>query len=191
MSDKICGVFSVEGIYDTNQIKIIHEQNLEYGTFNLQDVLIDRQQIINNVFGEIYRCNITDSFLMSTKKLPLSYINIIYEKPLRRIQLFRMYVYFTILQDITSQSQLLDEPISGKFTLELIVNNDAKQIDQLEIYPGNKNIKKKFLKFVKHEEMINLISSLVDDVDNKLKQESSIDLNMDDKHEPTLSLTNY
>jgi hypothetical protein len=34
--------------------------------------------------GGIYRCNITDIFLMSNKTLPVFYLNVTYERPLQK-----------------------------------------------------------------------------------------------------------
>lgn len=178
MENRLCGIFSISGISNSEKIKIIHEQNIILEKHeHIEDTLLDQSNLIKNhrVFGRMYKCNISDSYLMSTKKLPIMYISVIYEKPLRNFQLFRVYLCFTIDKDIKKIKELLDEEIEGKFTIELDIDGQRKVIDEIKAYPTDKNIKNKLNKFVQNKDMLEMIESMIGDVNKKLEEEFSKD----------------
>lgn len=191
--DRICGIFSLKGIYGTNKIKIIHEQNVNLKMHEyMSDTLIERYEISKNVYGEIYKCNITDTYLMSSKKLPMWYVSVIYEKPLRRMLLFKLYLCFTINKKISKMKELLDDEIEGLYDLELVVENNKKIIDNdMGNYPGNKRIQNKLMSFTKAEEMKDMITILINDINKKLEDEYQKEFEYYTPPKNVISLKNY
>lgn len=166
-------IFTVNGIRNESKIKIQHLDNVtlkqnEY----ISDTLVEKFDIIKGVFGEIYKCNITDIYLMASKKLPLFYVNIINERPLRKILLFKVYLFFTIESAIKNVKQLIGNELEGKFNLEIMIENNTKELnDKILKYHGDDKMYTKLKTFATTEEMKSLTASLVDDVDRKLQKE--------------------
>lgn len=173
IEERLCGIFTLSGIRNENNVKIKHVTNMNLKTNeHIADTLIEKFDIMKNVRGEIYQCNITDSFLLSSKKLPMSYISVIYEKSLKNILLFRVYLCFTIQSEIKSSKQLLQNKIYGKFDLEIFIENNKKQLDDnITIYPGDEKMFAKFKNFATDEEMKQLAQGLIDDINDKLQKE--------------------
>ena len=179
--ERLTAIFTLNGIKKTNQIKINHINNM--GLLQHQyvaDTLLEQYDIFDdndndnndNVQGELFQCNITDLFLMTSKKLPMMYVNVIYEKPLQKILLFRIYLFFTIEADIKDVKQLLLKPITGKFSFELAINDQKKIIDDdLGIYIGDGRMQKKMVNFTKVDDMKVLIKSLMEEVDEKFREQ--------------------
>lgn len=187
------GVYNVYGIKDKNQI-VIEQKEVVYPKDGEQinDIHISDYKIIDNVMGKIYACNLTDSFLLSTKKLPLFYINIIYEIPLKTVLLYKIYFCFTIEDDIKSSEQLIGSPINGKFYVEIFINNTKKIIDdKIEQYMGNDEAYSKLQNFTTADEMKQLTKIMLEEVIKQLEAEHGA--KMEDFNIPKniISLKNY
>ena len=172
MSNKLHAVFTLNGINSSNSIKIVHTDNITLTPeHKVEDVLIERYDIIPHVSGEMFQCNITDVFLMSSKKLPVMYINVIHDKPLKRFLLFRIYLCFTIekdVKDIKNLKQLLDRPIFGKFSLETSIDGQRQEIDaDIGMYTTHTSMRKKLINFTMADDMKELINALIDDINQK------------------------
>ncbi|QKF93705.1 hypothetical protein QKU48_gp0247 [Fadolivirus algeromassiliense] len=170
---RLCGIFTVNGVKYESKIKIRHTHNLTLKKHEyVGDTLVEKFDVIKGVYGEIYKCNITDLFLMMTKKLPLFYINVINERPLRKILLFRVYLYFTIESEVKSIKQLLENDLDGKFNLEIMIEKDTRSLnDTIQKYPGDEKMYDKLKNFALSEEMKTLTYALVDDIDKKLQKD--------------------
>lgn len=167
---KTRGIFSVKGIKDKNQVTIQHIENIKLKTEEfIQDTFVTSYDIMKDVIGEIHTCNITDVFIMASKTLPLLYINVVLEKPLRRILLYRVYLCFTIESNVTKKEELLDKPLDGKFGIEIAIDGTKQKIDDdLPIYMGENEIQIKLINFTKNDDMKELIKSMIKDVEKKL-----------------------
>jgi hypothetical protein len=134
------GIYNLFGINDEHKVVIKGSGMIDLGhEESVCDAMIERFTISPNVFGELYKCNIVDSFLMSSKKQPLMYIAVVYEKPLVRSVLFSLFLYFTITSEIKSQDQLVGTELEGSFTIELILDKETKVLDTTfseKGYPG-------------------------------------------------------
>lgn len=175
MSNKLHAVFTLNGVNTSNSIRLVHTENIPLTPeHKVEDVLIDRYEIIPHVSGELYQCNITDVFLMTSKKLPMMYINVVHDKPLKRFLLFRLYLCFTIekdVKDIKNLNQLLDRPISGKFSLETSIDGQRQEIDaDIGMYTTHAGMKKKLMNFTMADDMKALINVLIEDINTKQKE---------------------
>ena len=170
---KVSGVFIVNGIKDTNKAKITHVNNIEMeGNQIINDNFHDAYKIYEATTGNIYKCNISDNFLMSTKELPLFYINVILEKFMQKILLFKLCFYFNVESDIKSVEDLLDNDIDGSFSVVILVNNHKKVLDSnIKTFKGEEEHLEQLKKFTKSDQMMNLINSMKEDIISKLRKQ--------------------
>ena len=191
--ERLCAIFTANGIRNESRVKIEHINNMKLKKHEyVGDVLKERFDVMKGVFGEIYQCNITDVYLMVSKKLPILYVNIICEKPMRKILLFRVYLYFTIQSEIKTEKELLEKPLDGKFTMEISIESTKRELaDDIPHYPGNEQMYGRLKTFVKTEEMIELIRSLVGDVEKKIREEYAKDFDYFKIPTKTISLKDY
>ncbi len=191
--EKLCGVFSLDGISGENRVMIKHLENIKLkDKETIQDTLVEKYQILPGIMGEIYICNITDTYLMVSKTLPMVYASIVFEKPMRRILLFRVYLCFTISTDIKNHNELLNSPLDGKFAMELFM--DGKKIkldDDIGVFTSNDVIYTKLKNFVASEEMKNMIHTMVSDINQKLEDEYRKDFEYFKLPTKIISLKNY
>jgi len=189
----LCNIFSLHGIRNENQIKIKHLDNVNLKEHEyVPDTLINKFVIDKGISGQIYTCNITNAFLMLSTKLPVMYISIINEKTLNNILLFRIYLYFTISEEIKSVNHLLSNNINGKFHLELLVDGKKQELnDDMVNYPGNKKMYKKLTDFVMSTEIKELCKSLVADIDKKMEEEYKKEFEYYKLPTNIISLKNY
>jgi len=191
--EKSCGIFTLHGVRNESQIKIKHIENVKLkGNEYVGDTPVKQFEIFKGVVGEIYTCNITDTFIMKTRKLPMMYISVIHDKPLRRILLFRVYLCFTILSDIKTSAELLNNKHSGKFSLEIEMDNTRKELnDQLDKYPGDEKMHSKLTNFTLAPEMKELSKSLVADINKKLQDDCEKEFAQYKPPTNVISLKNY
>jgi hypothetical protein len=173
-SEKLRGIFSVKCIRYGSRIKIRHLDNVKLKTHeHIGDTLVHDFKIMKGVDAGVYECNLTDLFLVTTKKLPVFYINVTYTDRLKEYLLYRVYLCFTITDDIKTEKYLLNNELNGEYSLEIAIDGKRKEInDTIEYYPGNKKIFKKLENFAKDESMIELTQSLVDEITLKLLEKS-------------------
>lgn len=170
----IRGIFSVKCIRYNQRAKINHLENVQLKPQEfIPDTLVKDFKIMQHVTGGIYKCNITDIFLMSSKTLPVFYLNVTYERPLQKHVLYRVYFCFTITDDIKSAKQLLDGELNGKFTLEIAIDGKRKEIeDKIEDYPGDNKMYDRLEHFATEQSMLDLTQALVDDIILKKQEEA-------------------
>ena len=191
--EKICGIYNVNGIKNKSQVKITHISNeklkpQEY----IGDTLLKTFDIFKNVKAEVYKCNITHVFLISSKKLPMLYISVIYERPLRRVLLFKVYVCFDIESEIKADKDLINKPLDGKFSLEISIDSQRKDIDdKMSLFPGEEKVCEKLLNFSTAPEMKELILDLIDEVNEKIKKEYAAEMEYYKPPTNVISLKNY
>lgn len=191
--EKLCGIFSLKGIKNKKQIKIKHIDNLilKKNEF-ISDTLIKKYDILPDVTGEIYSCNITHEFLMISKKLPMMSVSVILDKPLRRILLFKVFLCFVIESEIKSEKDLINHPIDGKFIVEIILDGVRKEIDnQMDNFPGNEKMYDKLTNFTLEDEMKELIKGIIFDIDKKLEEQYKKEFEYFKPPSNIISLRNY
>lgn len=190
---KLCSIYKVMGVRNKNQckLKFINNIELEDGQ-SVPDDTAKNIDIFARVSAEIFECNITNAFLSAHKKIPMRYMSVMLNKPLRRVLLFRLYVYFTITDEITSAEQLRNEKLNGRYSMELYIDEKLTELEELPIYTGDEEIYSKLVSFVTSAETKELIKTMVNDVNKKLASQYSEDLEYYSKR-PTniISLKDY
>lgn len=196
-SSKTCETYEVCGCEDEQKITIKYTGNIVIKQGDeINDILMDRFDLSDDVVCEIYKCRITTEYLMHNNQLPVIYARVIYEKPLKRILLFKICLYFTIddkvCNNIKNMDQLLTDKLDGIFFEEIemscsvqTINNDIKK------YPGDEFIYKKLSSFISSDEMQEMISSLIADINYKLQQQYQGELEYFRKPTNIISLKDY
>ena len=165
------GIYNIKGIKGKSKVKIIPVGMIDLSKDEyVADKLENHHDIIDKVVGEVYTCNITDNFLMSSKKLPIMYISIIMDRPMRRIFLLKMYLCFTITSEIKTSDDLINKSLEGYFSLEVIIDKERTEIKkEIKKYPGIKEMENDLINFIKTDEMKDLIQGLVDEENERLR----------------------
>lgn len=191
--NKICGIFTVKGIKSENKIKLKHLENMNLKMSEyIPDTLIKRYEVMRTVVGEIYSCNFTDSFLSSSKKLPVSYVSVIYERGIRRILLLRIFLFFTIESEVKNVHQLLGDKLDGKFTMELFLHDSKSELDnKIDKYPGDDQLTDNLMNFTLDLEMKELMKGLMAEIDEKLRAEYEKEFEYYTPPTKVISLRNY
>lgn len=174
---KLCGIYKVTGVRSKSQCKLKYINTIEIQDGQcVPDDNIKNIDIFARVNAEVFDCNITNVFLSSNKKIPLRYMSVLLNKPLRRVLLFRVYIYFTILDEVTSLEQFRNEKLNGKYTMELYVDDQLTELEELLVYPGDEEINTKLIKFVTSAETKEFIKTIVEDVNKRFASQYSEDL---------------
>lgn len=191
-SSIIRAIFTINCIKNTDQFKIKHVDTVKISNNEyISDALIEKYDIIPHVFGEIFQCNITDVYLVSTKKLPVMYVSVIYEKSIRRVLLFRIFLYVTLQQEVKSSEELFNSLLKGKYILEIHIDNAKKDLDDFIVtFPGQEKMVKKLIDFTKADTMKELIISLVEEVKQKISLQYAEELEYFKPPKNVISLKN-
>jgi hypothetical protein len=129
--EKQMSLFTLNGINNESSVKIEYLGKINENKIN--DLLMDQCDIFKYTHGIIYKCNITDGHLMSTKKLPVYNMRIIYQLGFIRYFLLNLYIIFEIKTNIKSEKQLLNENICGKYTIEIHYEDKKIELDKINI----------------------------------------------------------
>jgi hypothetical protein len=185
-------VYKIKGIKNTNQIKIIPLGYL-LDEKKMSDTLIEKVDLSKNVSAEIYQCNVTGSYLLSTKKMPVMYIKIISEKTLKTEQLFKIFLYFTITTDLKASNQLINCSLDGKFNLELQLPENKVQVldDSIDHYVGNKEFIVKMKELLNSDSIKELIKMYIELENKKLEEVYAKEFEYFGKPKVTISLKEY
>ncbi|AYV82048.1 MAG: hypothetical protein Homavirus4_11 [Homavirus sp.] len=190
---KTCGVYNIKGVKNESKAIIVPNGMIELkGSEYVMDKRIETFNIVDNVVGEIYLCNIVDSFLMSTKKLPVMYVSIFIDMPMRRIYLFKQYLYFTITSNITKSEELIENKLDGVYTIEVAIDDKHIELNKkIEKFPGIKQLISMFIEFIKSVDSVEFIKGLVKSENNRLLKEFSFNHSDCEIPKATISLANY
>jgi len=188
-----CGTYKLTGIRGDNKAKIKPMGLIELRPGEgVRDDIVKTFPIKDQVVGIIYSCNIVDSFLVSTKKLPMFYVSVVYDRPLQKIFLMKLYFYFTIESEVKTVKQLINSPLEGKFTVEVSVDDKNRELDNsITVYPGFKTVVKKMEDFVKDPGLEELIDGLLDIENEKIQKYYKENYGDLDIPKPTINLKDY
>lgn len=118
-------------------------------------------------------CNIVGNYLAKHKKLPIYYLSMLYEKTFIKGFLFSIFLSFTIdnttMKVLTSLNKYVNKPLTGKYTLELIADDDF--LDKFITYKRNKLESDVMGKYIDQFE------SADDDDKNKLMEKIDTEIN--------------
>lgn len=168
---EIC-LYTVIGKDDTPtaEIKLLGKIN---NPEEVHDTFLEEYTVISHpkVTGQIYACNIVDSYLLSSKKLPILKIDIIYVKKLTSALVLQFVLYFNITEEIKSEEQLIGNAIQGFFSLDIIASTSCNTIDGAMVnYPGNKKIIEIAKQLTLDDSIIKIINSFIEKNEAKRKE---------------------
>ena len=192
-NSRIISIYTLNGIKDKSAVKIKHLETgrLEMGQ-RIKDTSIHKYDINSFIGGEIYACNITDASLISSKKQPMLYVTIAMVKPLKAAVLCNIILYFTIEDDVQTKEQFLTKTLNGKFTLEIFLQGESKQLDQeIDVFPGNNKIIEMMESLTKNDTMVEVLKELADIEEAKIAKKYAGELEYFSMPTKTISLKNY
>jgi hypothetical protein len=145
------------------QPKTMMEEN------KITDDLLDRYKIAENIWGEIYRCNIIDNFLLSSKKLPCICISVSFEKNMLRSYIYKLFLQFTITESVKNANQLIRNRLQGKYTIELVGDKHIKLLDVIDMEKDG-SIKKLIQKMKKLTELPEMIEMTNNTIQERIRE---------------------
>jgi hypothetical protein len=191
----VCGVYSLQGVKNKNAVKINHLENIKLKKDErIQDTLLNEYNISPFVNGEVFACNITNHYLVSTKKLPMLYINIRWNKyKMVKPILYKLFLYFTIESEVKSSKDLLENRLYGKFTLDVLIDNMNRELENtVDKFPGNEQMIKILEDFTNTEEMKEIINGLIEREEKKREEMFKAEFEeYKSIPKPTISLDDY
>lgn len=119
----------------------------------------DTLTLKDNVTADFFNTLLTESFVLTSKKIPILYTQILHSTSLLSNLLFTITVYFEISDDmskIPSVSVLLKNVLNGKFYIEIKIDDNIDILPIIE-YTGYKNILYKLIKLIQSDEFANII----------------------------------
>ncbi|AYV83541.1 MAG: hypothetical protein Hyperionvirus8_25 [Hyperionvirus sp.] len=119
--------------------------------------------ITDTIFARFYHCNVTDIFLLTTKKLPVMYASIMYRTNLIGGLLFNLFIDFTVTTEVKNESNLVGNILEGKYSLRIKSDNDPERIIELDLYHGQSFMIDIMKSLLESEEMKSLIAKLMED----------------------------
>jgi hypothetical protein len=196
--EQLCSVYTLNGIKNKDAIRLKHidtfikDDHNESEEMQLRDTCIKQYNVMKGVVGLVYVCNMTHHFLTTTKKLPMVYIKILRELPLRSIYLMTIKMYFTITSEVHTEEELLNKPLHGTFSIEAYIGDKTIPLDQnITVFPGHEKLVNQLIEFTENEDMLDIINDLVEMEDEKLREKAREELEYYTIPTNVISLKNY
>lgn len=167
-----CGIYYVEGIENTSNVKIIPTHVVDmYREQQVPDKLLESFPLFKNVISKIYECNLLDKFLLTTKKLPMMYLRVLIERKFKSILLGSLTLYFTITSDIRSEFELINQPLNGYFSIELNLGGTIKELSRVNVYNTKKRMINKLKTIISEKIMMDYFKETYENIDKKIKED--------------------
>lgn len=164
-------LFQVKGLKDTSKamIKAIGyadetSEHVDERMDVVKDIMNGDEksvEIIDNVTIKFNKPNITQTFILANKKLPVMYASVVYNKPLVTGVLFNITMFFEITSDtqkIKSFDQLLQTELEGKFTTNILMDDKAEVIE-MDKFSGYPKTVKNIINILKSESMVEIVKA--------------------------------
>ena len=170
------GVFALRGCKNKNSVRIKHLDNVLLGPGQIiKDTVIKKYPIQSFIHGEVFACNITDKYLISTKKQPLLCIKIFWTKYLQQTLLYKVYLNFTIETKVETQDDFLSRRLSGKYSIDGMIDGESLVLDEIDVFPGEQEMVDKIISLTQTEGMILIAKDLIkrkeEELSNKYEKE--------------------
>jgi hypothetical protein len=141
MINRFRGVYNVIGQRGSNFEAKIIPIKVDEDVSTPKDMIIDEQIMEETLTCTVARCSLPDSFIMSSKVLPMYYVTVFYKRSTLLMELFRIYFCFTIDMEIKNANQLINSALYGKFHFELRRDGEKKMIALLKEYAMSEQLK--------------------------------------------------
>jgi hypothetical protein len=189
MTENIVGIYSLKGIPGKSSVRIKQLDTIFMKEdTKVRDSLVDSFYVMEErkIYVEVFACNVTNYYLLKTKKQPVFSFVIYYYKQLMKTELFRMYLSFDITDDVTSEKELLENDLNGNFVTEIVMAGKSRTLDkQIEIFESNEKVMSIFKAFVKTPTMKSMLITLADESD--LKREEKHGVNFSNASPPVVT----
>lgn len=147
MSDKITLVFYLKPQKDKAVLKCRGKLNTTDNFFDEPIECNDNSSdkltypISNTIFARFYKCNVSDSYILSNKTIPIMYASIMYQSNIVGGLLLNIFVNFTVTSEIKSEKDLVGSQLDGKYAIEIRQDNIKEpKIIELDEYTNNKTM---------------------------------------------------
>ena len=109
--------------------------------------------------------------MLFRSKLPLMCVSVQYYNKIMGSELLKVFVNFTITDDVKSAQSLLEDELNGKFTIEMTLNEKVYDLNvPFDEFKGRNNIIKQLEKLLKLEDMNVIYDDFIKQIeDNKAK----------------------
>jgi hypothetical protein len=121
----------------------------------VSDEFLERYRIINEINGEIMRCNLLEDFIRKNKRLPFYYIDIVKETKTTQQTLARIFIYYDVSEDIKIETYL-----KGKFVVELDYEGETKILEEVDEIKNMRRFLDKIIEFIQTKEMREIFTEL-------------------------------
>jgi len=121
----------------------------------VSDEFLERYRIINEINGEIMRCNLLEDFIHKNKRLPFYYIDIVKETKTTQQTLARIFIYYDVSEDIKIETYL-----KGKFVVELDYEGTTKILEEVDEIKNMRRFLDKIIEFTQTKEMKEIFTEL-------------------------------
>ena len=127
----------------------------------------DDSKYIHNIsesfYIRFYRCNLKDSFMMTTKTLPVIYASILYKNELTCGLLFNIFIDFTIETETKSEKELINTTLEGKYKMRIkLSDNDTPKIVDLDMYDTDAYMIETMISIIETDKMKSIINKLME-----------------------------
>ena len=137
------GAYSAVLLENTNTAKIIPVGFLKQGEKTKDRIIKDDCFNYDDIQIKVMYCEsiMTNFFLESSKKIPISYYSVHFGFEGYDRTLFDIFIYFEITEEITNKRQLINKPIEGKVTIEFLETDKLVKIKDIEEFTTMTNLK--------------------------------------------------
>lgn len=121
------------------------------------------KNIYDNIYIDTYSCVINHVDLMASKSQPIIYGDVAFVKGITRYFLFRVYLIFTIEENVETEEKFMNDELGGSYSIKLVVNNLEKVIKLENLYfSENNEMIEKLEHFIKQPHVKQLITELIE-----------------------------
>lgn len=156
------GVYTLEGVPGENAVRVKYIDTVEMNEGDtLKDTQLECYEIKSFFHGEVYACNISNYALTASKKQPVLYVSVFWTQYLKKTLMYKIYVYFNIESDIKTEDDLLNKPVYGSFSTEVVVAGKRQQLENsTDKFPTNQELIATLVTFTKDADMVELLTTL-------------------------------
>lgn len=145
----------------------------------IKDTVLSKFEISKGIGGEVFACNIKDSLLMSSKKLPFLYIRVSYTKnSFIQFPLYMFFIHFNIESDIETADDLIGKPVYGRFSSEIMFDDRIELLDNdIGDFIGGEEFISSLIELTKTDLMIETSREIIAKVEKDVAKEHKQDFN--------------
>jgi hypothetical protein len=112
------------------------------------------------IYGSFYRCHITESHLLISKKLPVMRLSVEYNKKIIYGKLLDVFIYANIKTGVKSEKQLINTPLECSYVKEISTDIGAQETN-MEYFTTFKDIIRELRNKMTSKESLELYGELL------------------------------